>query len=162
MRKTIMGLAAAFAVTAAGAAPAMACGGYDGYYPVTCNDGLFTSGFGYQAGYGGYHVERLPDPSYSYGPRYYYVNQGPVYSGPGNYGPVPTYQERAVTGWRSYDRPYYYGYNGGPYGDATSHYYDGMPAVQGPVVYRYGRRFYGYRAARHYASGRRIIRVPHY
>ncbi|MBR1222974.1 hypothetical protein JQ557_33585 [Bradyrhizobium sp. U87765 SZCCT0131] len=170
MRKTIMGLAAAVAVSVAGAAPAMACGG--DYYVSPCSGGLFTSGFGYQAGYGGYQTERLPEPHYSYGPRYYYVNQGPVYSGPGNYGPVPTYQERAVTGWRSYDRPYYYGYNGGPYGDATSHYYDGMPAVRGPVVYRYHRNAYrhgyrhtmryGYHTHRQYARGPRVIRVPNY
>lgn len=127
MRQTmrwIVGVGAALAAFAA-AAPAQACqavdpcGGYYGYY-----------GYGY-----GYSVrERLPDPA---GPQYYYVNQGPTYTGPGNFAPVPTYQERAVSGWSAYTRPYYYGYNGGPYGNATSHYYDGAPGVQGPVVYTY-------------------------
>ncbi len=147
MRQILTGLAAAAAVMAASAAPAMAC-------DSGCSRGLFTSGvFGEGYGYGyneSYLPERLPDPSWVYrhrvyGPQYYYVNQGPYYSGPGNYAAAPTYQERAVNGWRGYDRGYYYGYSGGPYGNATTHYYDGMPSVQGPVVYRYN----GYRAHRH-------------
>lgn len=92
-------------------------------------------GYGYH-GYGyGYHGvrERLPDPAV----QYYYVNQGPTYTGPGNFAPVPTYQERAVNGWQGYSRPYRYGYTGGPYGHATSHYYDGAPNVHGPMVYKY-------------------------
>jgi len=139
MRKTIMGLAAAAALMAAGASPAAACGWEGQVSP--CNGGLFTSHTGYahphayhHGHYGHAAYQRLPDPQ---GPQYYYVNQGPSYSGPGNYAPVPTYQERAVTGWHGHDRGYYYGYNGGPYGNATSHVYDGMPNVRGPVVYRY-------------------------
>jgi hypothetical protein len=119
-------IAAALVTIAAGAAPALACG------VDPCGYGLFTAG-GYAEGYS--YREHLPNPE---GPRYFYVNQGPTYSGPGMYAPVPTYQERAVTGWHAYDYGYYYGYNGGPYGDATSHYYDGAPAAQGPVVYHYG------------------------
>ena len=34
--------------------------------------------------------------------QYYYVNQGPTYTGPGNFAPYPTYQEG---GYRH--RPYY-------------------------------------------------------
>jgi hypothetical protein len=34
--------------------------------------------------------------------QYYYVNQGPTYTGPGNWAPAPTYQEGGV-----YQRPYY-------------------------------------------------------
>jgi hypothetical protein len=150
MRKVITGMAAAAALMVAGAAPAMAC-----WEQSPCSGGLFTSFAAPQASWGYHHhhhhpyaatvsvgYERLPDPQ---GPQYYYVNQGPTYSGPGNWAPVPTYQERAVTGWRGYDRGYYYGYNGGPYGNATSHVYDGMPRVQGPVVYRY--RPHAWRAA---------------
>jgi len=141
MRQMIAGLIAgvAFAATMATAAPAQACAVTDpcgnyGYYAY--NNGC---------GYGACGVrERLPDPA---GPQYYWVNQGPTYTGPGNFAPVPTYQERAVVGSRYYGRPYRYGYDGGPYGNATSHYYDGAPGVQGPAVYSY--RF----ARRHYHRG---------
>jgi hypothetical protein len=136
MRKTITGLAAAIAVMAV--VPAMACG--VGAYVSSCATGGVVAGEYYRETYS---FERLPDPTpprYDVGPRYYYVNQGPTYSGPGDYAPLPTYQERAVNGWHGYERGYYYGYNGGPYGDATSHYYDGMPRTRGAVVYRYPPR----------------------
>ena len=49
----------------------------------------------------------------------------------------PTYQESAVSGWGAYrQRPYYYGYDGGRYANATNHYYDGA-GVEGPAVYSY-------------------------
>ena len=38
---------------------------------------------------GGWVHERLPDPEQ----QYYYVNQGPTYTGPGNFAPYPIYQE---------------------------------------------------------------------
>lgn len=154
MRQTIAGLIAGAALAAtmvAAPAPAQAC-------VVTDPCG----GYGYSRGYHGYGYgygvrERLPDPA---APQYYWVNQGPTYSGPGNYAPVPTYQERAVTGSRYYGQPYRYGYDGGPYGNATNHYYDGAPGVQGPAVYsyRYARRHYHrahfrpYRVAPYYAA----------
>jgi hypothetical protein len=134
MRQMISGLIGAAALVAAGAAPAIACGG----------GGLFTSGcspcqayaspcgqsygsaYDYGAGY-----ERLPSPT-----QYYYVNQGPTYTGPGNFAPLPSYQESAVSGWNAYSRPYYYGYDGGRYASATHHYYDGAPA-SGPAIYSY-------------------------
>jgi hypothetical protein len=50
-------------------------------------------------GCGGWAYERLPDPVH----QYYYVNQGPTYSGPGNFAPYPTYQESAL-GWDGYRR----------------------------------------------------------
>jgi hypothetical protein len=59
-----------------------------------------------------------------------------VFSGPGNFAPVPTYQESAVAGWNAYSRPYFYPYDGGRYAHAMHHYYDGAPAT-GPVVYSY-------------------------
>jgi len=108
MRQTISGLVAAIAVVAASAAPAMACGG-----------GLFAPCWGYVAapvysgcnfGCGGWAFERLPDPVQ----QYYYVNQGPTYSGPGNFAPYPVYREGSVSGWGAYPHdPYYYGHNGG-------------------------------------------------
>jgi hypothetical protein len=137
MRQTIAGLiaGAAFAATMTmTTTPAQACAVTD-----PCGYGHYAYGCGY--GYGACGVrERLPEPA---GPQYYWVNQGPTYTGPGNFAPVPTYQERAVIGSRYYGRPYRYGYDGGPYGNATSHYYDGAPGV-GPVVtsYRFARRHY--------------------
>lgn len=151
MRQTIAGLIAgvAFAATMATAAPAQACAVTDpcgsyGYY-------AYNYGCGY--GYGACGVrERLARPDFYQryaSPQYYWVNQGPTYTGPGAFAPVPTYQERAVVGSRYYGRPYRYGYDGGPYGNATSHYYDGA-AVQGPAVYsyRFARR-HAYRGYRH-------------
>lgn len=132
MRQTIAGViaGAAFAATPmATAAPAQACAVTDpcgsyGYYA-----------YNYGCGYGTCGVrERLTDPdayqTYA-SPQYYWVNQGPTYTGPGNFAPVPTYQERAVVGSRYYGRPYRYGYDGGPYGNATSHYYDGATGRAG-------------------------------
>ncbi len=128
---------------------------------------------GYAAGYGyGYGVpERLPDPTAGFpyqSPQYYYVNQGPTYTGPGNYAPFPTYQERAVSGWQAYSRPYYYGYNGGPYANASHHYYDGAPGVSGPVVYsyRWGRRvahrgYRPHRGPKYYYTSRSGVRYSH-
>ena len=40
--------------------------------------------------------------------QYYYVNQGPTYTGPGNWAPVPTYQEGGVYRYGGY-RAYRYG-----------------------------------------------------
>jgi hypothetical protein len=94
MRQTISGLIAAIALVTAGAVPAMACGGP----------------------YGGcWGYERLPDPEQQYhhayrGPKYYYVNQGPTFTGPGDIAPLPTYQESTVvSGREAYRRPYYRG-----------------------------------------------------
>jgi hypothetical protein len=139
MRQTISGLVAAIAVVAASAAPAMACGGLFGdscspcgpcaqsYVPAPVYSGC-------NSGCGGWAHERLPDPVQ----QYYYVNQGPTYTGPGNFAPYPTYQESAVSGWGAYrHHPYYYGYDGGRYANATTHYYDGAPNVEGPAIYSY-------------------------
>ncbi|MDB5608005.1 MAG: hypothetical protein JWP25_4905 [Bradyrhizobium sp.] len=147
MRQTISGLVAAIAVVAASAAPAMACGGLFGdscspcspcaqsYVPAPVYSGC-------NSGCGGWAYERLPDPVQ----QYYYVNQGPTYTGPGNFAPYPTYQESAVSGWGAYrHHPYHYGYDGGRYANATTHYYDGAPNVEGPAVY-------SYRAHSHYHS----------
>jgi hypothetical protein len=91
MRQTISGLIAAIAVVTASAAPAMACG----------------RGGGLHEGCAAY--ERLPDPEQQYrhayrGPKYYYVNQGPTFTGPGDFAPYPIYQEGAVSAWDVYRR----------------------------------------------------------
>jgi hypothetical protein len=49
---------------------------------------------------GGWVRERLPDPEQ----QYYYVNQGPTYTGPGNWAPRRVYREGSISG-------YGYGYN---------------------------------------------------
>lgn len=145
MRQMISGMVAAAAIVAASAAPAMACGGvFAGGCAPCLSYGLCASGY-YPGYYGFAGYERLPSPT-----QYFYVNQGPVFSGPGNFAPVPTYQESAVAGWNAYSRPYFYPYDGGRYAHAMHHYYDGAP-VTGPVVYSYRwnrNRHYGH-ASRH-------------
>jgi hypothetical protein len=152
MRQTIVGLAVALAA-AVSAASASACGysgcsspswnyNYSGFYgnysaPVapclSACGGYATAGWGYG---------HLPYPAQPYAtqPQYYWVNQGPTYTGPGLFAPTPTYQERAVSGWSGYGPTAYgttnYSYSGGPYSNATTHYYDGMPA-RGYTGYSY-------------------------
>jgi hypothetical protein len=135
MRQTISGLVAAIALVA-GAAPALACG--DGLFTGSCSPCGQAYGSGCSQEYhgGAYRhsaYERLPEPS----PQYFYANQGPTFSGPGMLAPVPTYQESAVSGWGAYNHNTYYGYDGGRYANATNHYYDGMPATEGPAIYTY-------------------------
>jgi hypothetical protein len=98
MRQMIKGLVAAFAVMTAGAAtPAMACG-YGG-----CCGGLvspcattYAPAYTYGSGCGTcgnrWAHERLAEPT----TQYYYVNQGPTFSGPDMFAPEPTYQEDAM------------------------------------------------------------------
>jgi hypothetical protein len=175
MRQTISGVAAAIAVMTAGAAPAMACGfaacspcgqTYSPcaqvYTPPVVNTGCNT-------GCGGWGYARLAEPTTQYQyyaqptSQYYYVNQGPTYTGPGAFGPYPTNQEEAVSGWGAYrHHPHYYGYEGGRYADATTHY-DAGAGVEGPAVesYRWHHSFhyrpwhhgyrYGYAPHHHYA-----------
>jgi hypothetical protein len=77
---------------------------------------------------------RLAEPT----TQYYYVNQGPTYSGPGAFAPVPAYEESAI--------PAYTGYG---YGYGYRHYR--------PYYHRYGyhhwpRQYgYGYGYPRHYS-----------
>ncbi len=187
MRQTFKGLVAgaALAVTL-GAASASAC---EVLNPCA-GGGLFQSGYNYNYGHrsgygyngyngygyrggcgvvaggcGGYATERLPDPQ---GPQYYYVNQGPFHTGPGNYAPAPTYQERTVTGWQGYEeeapavytvpRRHYRPYRVGPsyrYSVRPAyryHYgYRARPAVRYGYAVRHGYapRFYGPRPLAH-------------
>lgn len=175
MRQTISGLVAAIAVVTVSAGSAMACGG-----------GLFTSSScspcgqayvspcaqGYSAGYGYAGVaayERLPDPTYQHhhrhhagGHQYFYANQGPTHTGPGQFAPYPTYQETAISGWRNYERGVDSGYDGGPYGNATNHYSDAQPYYRAPAIYSYRmqpRVHYGYA---HRSHGPRMMHAPRY
>jgi hypothetical protein len=120
MRQTISGLVAAIAVMTASAAPAMACGFFQGgcapcgeVYVSPCAQAYVPTN-GYSGCYGGcWAYERLPDPALQYHlsyrlPQYYYVNQGPTYTGPGNFAPYPTYQEGAVSGRDAYHRHLHY------------------------------------------------------
>ena len=106
MRQTISGLIAAVAVVTASAAPALACGF------AWCS----PCAVGYAAPCATLQVyDRLPDPDQQYHSpqrvhQYYYVNQGPTFTGPGAFAPLPTYQEDAVLAWGAYRyRPYRHG-----------------------------------------------------
>jgi hypothetical protein len=147
MRQTISGMVAAVAVMmTAGAAPAMACGG--GLFQGSCSPcgysscapapvyvapvatGCDTGCGGY--GYGGYAHQRLADPEQ----QYYYVNQGPTYTGPGSFAPEPSYREDSVSSYSGYrHRSYRYGYR-------SSRYVDEAPAVYRP--HRHFRPYRGY------------------
>ena len=136
MRHLIKGFIAAVAVMAA--APAMACG-YNAcwqppvYVAPVAPVAPVAYGFAGCGGCGGWGWgvrERLPDPEQ----QYYYVNQGPTYTGPGNWAPRPVYREGAISGYGyGYNRPYHHG----------AHRY-------------YHRHHHGY-AARYY-HGRRVLR----
>lgn len=143
MRQMISGLVAAGAVMFVGSAPAMACGStacqttqvYSG-----CNTGCQTQVYSScNTGCGGWDYERLAQPS----TQYYYVNQGPTYSGSGAFAPYPTYQEDAVVA------PANYGYG---YGNRAAYPYR-RPYYR-PYRYGYGPR-YGYLPRTHYGYGPR-------
>ncbi len=138
MRQTLMGIVTAAAVMTGGAAPAMACG-FGGCSPCA---GLFAApcapayvpSYTYNYGYtgcgacGGWGYERLVEPSTQYYPptQYYYVNQGPTYSGPGAFAPYPTYQEDAYPGYYGYYHRWHHAYRPWHrvyrYGYARHHY----------------------------------------
>jgi hypothetical protein len=121
MRHTISGLVAAVAVMSA--TPALACGGLFGSWCSPCGTGYVSpcaqtyvpaytySGCNTGCGWG---YERLADPALQYHSapmhhQYYYVNQGPTYTGPGAFAPYPTYDD-AASGWGGY-RHHYYGHH---------------------------------------------------
>ena len=101
MRQTISGLTVLMAVMFAGAAPASAwCGGE--FAPCANTYTQAYAGCGCGAAY-----ERLPDPQAQYHrlvaqPQYYYVDQGPTYSGPGYFAPRRVYREEGLSDWRAY------------------------------------------------------------
>src|SRR6476659_5603798 len=103
MRHLILGLVAAVAVMAA--APAMACGYSPCGQPLVYTSSGCNPCGGIGWGYSGYGHARLADPEQ----QYYYVNQGPTYSGPGAWAPSRVYQEGSVSGY-GYGNGYGYGY----------------------------------------------------
>jgi hypothetical protein len=113
MRQMISGLFAAIAVMATGAVPALACGGAGGActpcgpaYVSLCAP-AYAPTYGYSGcDRGCWAHARLPDPELQYHhvyrrPQYYFVNQGPTFTGPGAFAPYPTYQESTVFGWEA-------------------------------------------------------------
>jgi hypothetical protein len=118
MRQSILSALAALAAVTVRAAPALACG-YGTCPPCAtgCNSGWV--------------FEHLAEPA----TQYYYVNQGPTYTGPGAFAPVPTYEEGAVSGpavygYRWHHHPYHWG------GYTTYHH----SLRYGYMPYHYGHR----------------------
>jgi hypothetical protein len=120
MRQILKGLIAAVAVMAA--APAMACG-YNGCWQPPVYVAPVAYGYAGCGTCGGWVVERLPDPEQ----QYYYVNQGPTYTGPGNWAPEPTYQAGP-------------GYGGSYYGYGYRRHYRPWRSHVGYAPYHYGHR----------------------
>lgn len=163
MRHLISGVVAAVAVMAA--SPAMACG-YSSCSPCYSYSpcapryvapvATYSYGYGYGcgSGCGGYAAARLVEPT----TQYYYVNQGPTYSGPGAWAPQPTYYEPSVSGWSNYARPYGYGYVARPrYFGPRAYGYGGVRPY-GAYRYGYAHRHYGMRHAAPYHYGRALRR----
>jgi hypothetical protein len=99
MRQTISGWVAAIAIVTASVASASACERLA--YASPCAQ-AYGPAYGYYGCCSTY--ERLPDPELQYHsvsrrPQYYYVNQGPTYTGPGDFAPYPIYQEAAISDW---------------------------------------------------------------
>jgi hypothetical protein len=76
--------------------------------------------------------------------QYYYADQGPTFSGPGNFAPYPTYRESALPYYRSPSHPHYWGHPRMHYGYASHHSmrygYYGAPhryGYRGPILRRY-------------------------
>ena len=102
MRHLIKGLIAVVAVMASAPA-AMACG-YSGCGGPAYAAPVVSYGYVGCGDCGGWVRERLPDPQQ----QYYWVNQGPTYTGPGNLAPRPVYREGSISGYgHGYNRPYY-------------------------------------------------------
>lgn len=161
MRQMIKGLLAALAVTTAGVAPAAACG-YGGCCTGYVNPCAQTYAPTYSYSYNpcgtcgtSWGYERLAEPT----TQYYYVNQGPTYSGPGAFAPYQSYQEEALP-TESYERPYHhygYGYHHQGYGYGWHHrpYHHWQHYGYAPRHYGYHRRggegsYYGHPLVRRY------------
>ncbi|NPU63449.1 hypothetical protein HL667_00375 [Bradyrhizobium sp. 83012] len=150
MRGMISGLVAIAGLAVAGSAPAAACGATAcapcGYAspcaPTVTYQPTYTYQPGYSYGHAGCgscsaHYERLPEPTR----QYYYVNQGPTYSGPGAFAPYPAYEERALPVYRYHHRRHAY--------EATR--------VAPEVVYAQPHGSYRWGASPYY-HGRRVLR----
>jgi len=127
MRQTIFGLVAAMAVVAASAAPAVACGETpcgQTYIPAPVYwVATPAAAAGPMSGCPIRCKQYYPVQQYSV-QQYYYVNQGPTYTGPGDFAPYPVYREGGVSGWRGYHHRHYYGYHRhhGYYAPRMSHH----------------------------------------
>jgi hypothetical protein len=160
MRQTISGLVAAIAVLTVSAVPALACGGlfqsglFQGgcspcgqAYVEPCAQQVYVPPAPVYSGCNtgcGSSYERLPDPELEYSTaepvhQYYYANQGPTYSGPGNFAPYPAYEEGGYSAYRHHRHHYGYGPTHG-YGYGYAHHGYG---------YGYGHHGYGYGYAHH-------------
>jgi len=142
MRQTITGLAAAIAVMAASAVPAMACGGGLFNYVSPCaQDYVAVPEYSSCYSCAGWAYERLPDPLH----QYYYVNQGPTYDGPGDFAPYPTYHQSAL----GYHHPVIYTYREHHWRPTGYHYYGHHHGYMMHHSLRYGYHgvphHYGYR-----------------
>lgn len=136
MRHMISGVLAALAAVSASAAPALACG----FSPCAQTYVPAYGYFGCAAGCGaGWTYGRLAEPT----TQYYYVNQGPTYTGPGLFAPYPTYHEGAgvegptLYGYRWHGHPYHwhsYRYGYVPYHPSPRYGY--MPYYHGHRVVR--------------------------
>lgn len=129
MRQTVTGLVAAAAVVAGSTAPAIACGfgpcSPCGAYASPCAQVTYVPAYSYvptgcNVGCGGW--------AYQPAGQYFFVNQGPTYSGPGGFVALTTY-----------------------------HYYNGA-GIEGPAVYPYQWSYHrpwhhGYAAHRHLRYG---------
>jgi hypothetical protein len=151
MRQMISGLVAAVAVMAA--APAVACGFNPCWQPQVYVAPAPAYSYSGCNPCGGWTHERLPDPveqygaHQQYGSQYYYVNQGPTYTGPGNWAPRPTYQED------NYERPRVYGYH------PHHHYYRPWHHTG----YYHGPRMgYHHGYAQHHAYATRYAPAPYH
>ena len=151
MRQTISGLVAALAVVVVSAVPAAACGLFQGgcspcgqtYVSPCAQPQVYVAPQPVYSGCnscgGGWGYERLPDPVREYQSaepvhQYYYADQGPTYTGPGNFAPYPVYREGGY-GFRHHYHHHYYGY-------AHHHGYYGY-APHRTYGYGYGHH-YGY------------------
>ncbi len=150
MRQMISGLVAAVAVMAA--APAMACGFNPCGQPVYVAPAPAYSYSGCNP-CGGWAHERLADPEQ----QYYYVNQGPTYSGPGAWAPARVYQEDTASGYhygyrahRAY-RPYYHAPRVSYYHHRQMGYHHGYaPRHAYAPRYEAAPYHYGHRVLRRY------------
>ena len=150
MRHLISGLVAAVAVMAA--APAMACG-YSararragGLCQPVCGLGLCRPGRSATATaiMAAATAAAAGPPSVCAEPlqQYYYVNQGPTYTGPGNWAPQPTYRGRsrlrrptmamAMATGRGYGYGVGYGYGHAAMATARGYGYGGAPRADAP------------------------------
>ena len=156
MRRVISGLIGIAGLALAGSAPAMACGysscapcGYASpcapsvaYQPAYTYQPAYSYHYGHAygaAGCGscGVRYERLAEPTH----QYYYVNQGPTYTGPGAFAPYPVYQESAIPVYRYHHRHHAY--------EETR--------VAPPMVYGHPRSAYRWGASS-YSHGHRVLR----